>query len=114
MKALILAALAVGALYAQTAAVPQHSATLAWKDPGNPAGVTYNVKRATGLCSGTPAFNTIATAITTLSYTDTTVAPGNYCYEVSATFAGVESPASNTASASVPSFAPVNLSVTVQ
>jgi hypothetical protein len=33
----------------------QNSATLTWSD-GHPAGVTYNVYRAQGLCSGTPVF----------------------------------------------------------
>ena len=91
-----------------------HSATLTWTDTANPAGTTYTVKRATGLCSGTPTFSSIASGITVKTYLDSTVTPGNYCYVVTATFAGIESAASNTASAPVPSFPPAGLSVTVQ
>jgi hypothetical protein len=91
-----------------------HSATLTWSDTQNPASTTYSVQRATGLCSGTPVYSTIATAVTVKTYTDATVTPGNYCYVVLAVYAGVTSPPSNTASAAVPTFAPQTLSVTVQ
>lgn len=91
-----------------------HSVTLTWADSLNPATVTtYNVKRATGLCTGTPVFTTIATAVTAKTYTDSTVTPGNYCYEVTATVGGVESSPSNTANPAVPAFAPTALSFTV-
>ena len=91
-----------------------HSATLSWQDTQNPSGTTYSVYRATGLCSGTPTFSKIASALTAKTYQDTTVQPGNYCYEVTATFNGMESAPSNTALAPVPSFPPSALSVTVQ
>lgn len=97
-------------LFAQT----QHSVTLNWTDTLNPSGTTYNVYRATGLCSGTPTFSKIATAIAVKTYQDTTVQPGNYCYQVTATSNSVESGPSNTALAPVPSFAPTQLSLTVQ
>ena len=92
-----------------------HSVTLTWQDTQNPAtGTTYSVYRATGLCSGTPAFSKIATALTAKTYQDTTVQPGNYCFEVTATVNGMESAPSNTVNPGVPSFPPTGLSVTVQ
>jgi hypothetical protein len=100
-----------------TAARPQittHSVTLTWTDALNPAGTTYSVYRATGLCSGTPAFSKVATALTAKTYADTTVQPGNYCYAVTATLNGMESAQSKPVSASVPAFAPTALSFTVQ
>lgn len=92
----------------------QHSVTLTWQDTQNPSGTTYNVKRATGLCTGTPTFSTIATAVAPKTYVDNAVQTGNYCYVVTATFNGVESAPSNTAAAAVPSFPPTSLQVTVQ
>lgn len=91
-----------------------HTATLTWVDTQNPTATTYSVYRSTGLCSGTPVFSKIASAVTVKTYADTTVQPGNYCYAVTATFNGMESTQSNTALAPVPSFAPQTLSVTVQ
>ena len=99
-----------GLLLAQT----QHSATLSWTDNLNPTGTTYNVYRATGLCSGTPTFSKLATAVATKNYVDNTVTPGNYCYTVSATFNSVESAQSTAAAAAVPSFPPTSLQITVQ
>lgn len=110
MKLISFLLLAVATLAAQTT----HSVTLTWTDTLNPSGTTYNVYRATGLCSGTPSFSKIAAGVATKTYQDTTVTPGNYCYSVSATSNGVESAQSNTALAPVPSFAPTQLSVTVQ
>ena len=91
-----------------------HAATLTWTDPNNPTGTSYNIHRAPGLCSGSPVFATLATAVTGLTYTDGTVTPGNYCYAVTAVAGGVESAMSNAAQAPVPSFAPVALGVTVK
>jgi hypothetical protein len=91
-----------------------HQATLTWTDTLNPAGTTYTVSRATGLCSGTPTFSTIASAVTVKTYVDTTVTPGNYCYEVEASFNGVLSAPSNSVLAAIPAFSPTALSVVVQ
>jgi hypothetical protein len=107
----ILLGLFVAALGVAQAA---HTVTLAWTDALNPTGTTYSVYKATGLCSGTPTFAKIATAVSSMTYTDSSVAPGNYCYEVTATSGGVESAPSNTAGAPVPSFAPSQLAVTVK
>lgn len=91
-----------------------HSVTLNWEDTLNPSGTTYSVYRATGLCSGTPAFNKLASAVAVKTYVDLTVNPGNYCYYVTASYNGVESGPSNSALAPVPSWAPTKLSVTVK
>lgn len=93
---------------------PQHSATLTWADQYNPAGTTYTVYRAPGLCSGSPIMAKIATALAVKTYEDTTVTPGNFCYQVTASFQGVESGPGNSASAAIPTFAPVNLSIQVK
>ena len=111
MKLLLIMLLTITGLMAQT----QHSVGLTWTDTLNPStGTTYSVYRATGLCSGTPTFNKIATALVAKTYQDTTVIPGNYCYEVTASVNGMESAPSNTALAPVPSFPPTGLSLTVQ
>jgi len=91
-----------------------HKVTLTWADLLNPAGTTYSVYRATGLCSGTPVFSKIASAIAVKTYEDSTVTAGNYCYTVTATSGGMESAPSNTALANVPSFPPSGLAVVVQ
>ncbi len=101
--------LVAAALAAQTT----HSVTLAWTDTLNPAGTAYNVYRAPGLCTGTPAFVKIATAAAK-SYVDATATPANFCYEVTAVYGGLESAPSNTVLASVPSFAPTGTAVAVK
>jgi hypothetical protein len=110
MKIIVIVFLAVSALAAQTT----HSVTLTWADSLNPAGTTYSVYRATGLCSGTPVFSKIATGLTAKTFQDTTVVPGNYCFAVTAVANGVESAQSNSVNPSVPAFAPSALSFTVQ
>jgi fibronectin type 3 domain-containing protein len=107
---IILLFLAVAAL-AQTST---HSATLAWTDTSNPAGTTYSVYRASGLCSASPTFTKIASAVAVKTYVDTTVQPGAYCYQVTAIFGGVESGPSNQAGAPVPTDAPSGLSIVVR
>jgi len=105
VKLVLLASVVSVALRAQ----PPHSVTLTWSDALNPPSTTYNIYRAGGLCSGAPAFSRIATAIAAKTYIDTAVTSGDYCYEVSAAFNGVESAPSNTALALVPfSAAPIS------
>src|SRR4029077_7807370 len=89
-----------------------HTVTLTWVDASNPVGTTYNVKRATGTCSGTPAFSTIASAVAVKTYTDSTVGVGNWCYIVTAVFSGIESQPSNSVNPVVGPFA-VTLSAVV-
>lgn len=99
---------------AQAQATDVHSVTLNWEDLLNPPTTTYNVYRATGLCSGTPSFAVLANGITVKTYIDLTVSPGNYCYQVTAVYSGIESAPSNSALAPVPSWSPTKLSVTVK
>jgi hypothetical protein len=109
--ALIIALLLCGNAQAQAAT---HSVTLTWVDGKNPFGVTYTVYRTVGLCSGTPTFSKLATGITVLTYSDTTVIPGPYCYTATATVAGVESAQAIPVQVTVPAFAPTALAATVQ
>lgn len=97
------------ACFAQT----QRTATLTWEDTRNPAGTTYSVYRATGLCSGSPVFSKLATGVTEKTYQDSTVTAGNYCYQVTASLNNMESAPSNSATASVTPFEPQKLSVQV-
>ena len=90
-----------------------HTVTLTWVDTQNPAGVTYTVYRTIGLCSGTPTFSKLATAVTVKTYADRTVTPGNYCYEVTATVNGAESVPSNTVAPTVLPFPPQTVTFTV-
>ena len=110
MKLLLAVLFCIMLSLAQT---PTHSATLTWTDP-NPAGGTYSVYRATGLCSGNPAFTKIQTGVTALTYTDTTVTPGNYCYEVTVTLGGIEAAPSNSMVAAITPFALVLTNVSVK
>ncbi len=111
MKLLLPLLLFVGLCAAQA---QQHSVTLTWQDASNPSGTTYSVYRASGLCSGSPTFAKISSGVSVKTYVDATVTPGTYCYQVTATAAGMESAPSNSALAPVPSFSPSSLSVTVQ
>ena len=81
-----------------------HSATLSWAAPSDAtASSTYNVYRATGVCPatglGTLVFSKInSTAITTLSYVDSSVAIGtSYCYYGTQVQGTVEAAPGNTA-----------------
>jgi fibronectin type 3 domain-containing protein len=83
-------------LQAQT----QHKVTIAWNDTVNPSGTTYNVYRATAACSTTPTLTKLASGVTVMNYTDSTVTNGStYCYAVTAVGPGGESGFSNEAPA---------------
>lgn len=104
MKTLLSALLLTAAMgFAQAA----HTATLIWTDTQNPTGTVYNVYRATGLCSGSPTFSKIATAIAAKTYPDATIPVGNSCYAVTAVFNSAESGPSNASAAAVTPFPPV-------
>jgi hypothetical protein len=82
-----------------------HSVMLTWNAspdaPANPT-LTYNAYRLTGACSSTATFTKINTApITALTFTDASVAPGAYCYYVTAALNGIESVPSNQAAAAI-------------
>ncbi len=85
-------------LLAQTT---QHVATLNWNDTINPPGTLYNAYRATGPCSPASAFVKIGSMIGSLSFQDTTITPGTFCYAVTAVSPIGESGQSNTAQATL-------------
>lgn len=64
-------------------------ANLAWNSVSG--ATAYNVWRAPGICTGSPAWAVLAPNITTTSYTDPNLALGQYCYAVDAVVGGVES-----------------------
>ena len=85
----------------------------AWDDPDNPAGTTYEVYKSDGPCSAVNFVKVTTTPLTVRSYT-LTVAPGEYCFVVTARAPGAgESVFSNQASGSAPTFPPKNLSIVV-
>lgn len=90
-----------------------HNVTATWTDTVNPSGTAYNMYRATGVCSATAAFSKIGTGLTAKTYTDSGVAPGNYCYQVTALFLSIESGPSNQAGAAIGPIAPTGLSLTI-
>jgi hypothetical protein len=101
------------ALMAQPAGT--HSVTLTWQDGRNPTGTTYNAYRAPGACgSATAVFTGVGLGLTGLTYVDSTVSIGTYCYQVKATNGSTESAASNQAVAIVGLFAPFGLTVVVK
>jgi hypothetical protein len=110
MKSLLLLA---GLLLAQPLLATPHKVTLNWVDVTNPNGTTYEVFRATGPCGGTPAFQQLASGVTVLSYVDSSVVSGTYCYEVLAVYNAKESAPSNQAAASIPPDAPASLTTSV-
>jgi hypothetical protein len=91
-----------------------HWVELAWNDTINPPETTYSVKRAPGICSGTPVFATVATGLIAKTYNDKPIPPGNYCYTVTATYNGMESGPSNTASAAVPAKPPTGINAQIK
>jgi hypothetical protein len=94
--------------------VAGQSASLAWTDAKNPAGTTWSVQRATGLCSGSPSFSSIATGLTAKEFTDNTVSVGQYCYQVTATNNGMQSAPGASQGAQIPAASPTGLNVQVQ
>src|SRR5271163_1577295 len=80
-----------------------HKATLTWTAPPDAVATsTYNVYRAAAACpsggvTGTLSFTKItATPITALTYVDSTIGVGQWCYYVTQVQAGTESAQSNT------------------
>jgi hypothetical protein len=70
-----------------------HSVSLSWT-ASTDSGVSYNLYRLAGACptSGTTGFVKInASPISGLTYSDTRIGPGDYCYYATATLNGAES-----------------------
>jgi len=95
------------ALFAQT-----RSVALSWND--SQAGVTYNIYRSPSACPGATFGKINAAPVTAKAYTDPDIAPGVYCYYVTAEAAGLESDPSNKAEAQAKPFSPEGLSVVVE
>jgi hypothetical protein len=96
-----------------------HSVVLTWVAPADAtSATTYNVYRLSGACPATAptttsGFTKIATGTTAaVTYTDSTVAPGSYCYIVTDVEAGVESKPSNDVVAAILPLPPGSLVVT--
>lgn len=85
--------------------------SLAWEDARNPTGVSYSVYRSNSVCSVTSLFVKVA-SVPAKSYEDTNVAPGNYCYRVTAALNSLESAPSNSVDWTVPLYPPTALSAT--
>ncbi len=114
MKTFLILFAALTILVSVSVAEKTHTATVVWTDPDNPSGAaTYSVYRATGLCSGSPTFSKVATALTALSYVDSSVTVGTYCFQITATQSNVESAASPSGSGTVQPFPPQTVVVTV-
>lgn len=84
-----------------------HSAVLKWgasPDAAANPSLGYFVYRFSGQCTstGSPVFTKLnSTPITALTYTDSGLGIGSYCYYVTSTLNGVESVPSNTAGGTV-------------
>lgn len=99
-----------------SAMASSYSTALAWVAGTNASG--YNVYRATGKCPAVvnptvAGFSKIGSS-TTVSYMDSTVTAGTWCYFVTGTDSGTESAPSNAATSYVVPAAPTGLTVTVK
>lgn len=102
-------------LAAASAMAAPHSVVLNWT-ASTDIGIAYNMYRLNGSCpTGAPSgFTKINTAsITGTTFTDSGMAPGSYCYYMTATLNGAESVPSNTAAAVILPAAPTGLQATV-
>ena len=109
MKALAAILVATALSCSALAQTPPHSVDLKWTKSADDNGTnaTYNAYRTNQLCGALPLqFAPLASGIAGTSYTDSTVTIGYYCYEVTVTINGAESPNSNTAEARVLPLAP--------
>jgi len=94
-------------------APPTRGATLQWTD--EQPGVFYNVYRFAGPCADATAFDKLnAAPVTSKSYADAGLAPGHYCYVVTAQTGDLESEHSNRAAAAAKPFAPRDVTIVVE
>jgi hypothetical protein len=93
------------------------SVLLSWADTINPPTTTYNAYRAAKTCSTAAAgdFAKInAQPITQKTFTDPSIPPGIFCYQVTAEASGLESDPSNSAEGQVRPAMPSSLTVVVE
>lgn len=115
IKMLLAAALlSTGLALAQT--VPSHSVTLTWTPPADAtSSSTVTIFRASGACTGTPTFTSLATGQSmTAPYVDSTVTVGAYCYTLQHDLGGAASIDSNLAPATVSPLPVLNVTVSVK
>lgn len=109
----IIALLALAIAAWGQAGTPARVAITFQPNAANPAGVTRNIYRASGPCSGSPSFAKInATPVTAATYTDT-VPIGLYCYYATTVYASLESIPSNNVAFTAPPL-PESISLTLQ
>jgi hypothetical protein len=113
---LIVTAILIIILLSVVASAAGRTVTLTWQDTQNPTGTTYNVYKGVGDCATSNlAFVKINTApVAALTYTESNVATGQYCYYVTAFGGGMESAPSNKAPALATPYAATVLVVVVQ
>jgi hypothetical protein len=92
-----------------------HGADLAWAaspdSAANPA-LTYNVYRIAGACPATVTLSQwtkLTGGIATVTFSDTGMSPGQYCYAITAFLNGVESVPTTPAAAVIPLSPPSGL-----
>ena len=119
IPALIVLIVLLALLCAFPAQAQSHQAALTWTAPSDAvAGSTYNVYRASGSCPvtapGTLTWTKLtATSISVLTYTDTTITVGAWCYYVTQVQVGIESNPSTPAGGTARPNAVTVLTITV-
>jgi hypothetical protein len=88
---------------ASPAFAQSHTVALSWTastDAAANPSLTYNIYRANVPCASATTFSKVNTsAIAAVTFTDSGLQPGSYCYQGTAVLNGVESLASNQAPA---------------
>jgi hypothetical protein len=113
LKSFTLVFFVILTLLCAAARAQAHSVSLTWTASAD-GGVSYNVYRFSGACpsTGTSGFSKITLSpATATTYTDSTAAPGTYCYYATSVLNGAESAPSNLASAVILPAAPTSLSI---
>lgn len=107
-RALVILVILAAGLSAQA----NRQVVLSWTASPTP-GATYNVYRAPTACGPTLAFTKVNTApVAAVTFSDS-VPAGTYCYQVTASAAGLESAPSNNAAAAVGPLPPSGLTITI-
>ena len=94
-----------------------HSAAVSWTAPADANATTnYNVYRLNSTCPisgiGTATWTKVASSLTVVNFTDTTITVGNWCYYVTQVTNGIESAPGTTAGGQAKPGV-VNFSVTI-
>jgi hypothetical protein len=112
MKRLVIALFAVLLFVVPMQAQTSRSVVLAWT-ASTSTGAAYNIYRASGACAPSLTFTKIGSvAAGVVTFTDTAVTVGAFCYQVTATLNGEESLPSNQSSAVILPTPPTALTTT--